>query len=323
MGRASARERASDRASEDESDARPRKRRDPRASARERGTVTDADADVEPDAVRASVDVARTSNDAYVGVRDVDVDALTQTYARGEERAREALGERADALTREERDRLVSEVMRYVLFSSHRERGAPVQRAKIAEAISALGGAGGRNVRAGSYVVATAQRKFLEIFGFEMMECSRAQSKNKRPAKTTDQANAAAAKCYALKSVLPAQMRRKFVDDPKAAAARGLAIVVAALIQISSGCIREDALHEHLKALGISNVKAPHGELGDVEGLLQSLVKRRVFMRERTSPDDPTAGYSYELAEGADVIIGCENIDKFVHEIMRAQVTVA
>ena len=320
MPRASAK--ATTRAREEDVDATTRHATRP--SAKKRRTEASEGTEANTAGARSVEDAdARASNEAYVGVRDADVVELTQRYVDGEEGARKALGERADALTREERDRLTSEVMRYMLFSSHRERGAPVPRTKITEAMSALGGAGGRNVRAGSYVIAAAQRKFLEIFGFEMLECSRAQSKNKKPARTTEQANAAPTKCFALKSVLPAQMRRKFVDDPKASAARGLAIVVAALIQISSGCIREDALHEHLKALGIANVKEPHGELGDVEHLLQSLVKRRVFMRERTSPDDPAAGYSYELAEGADAIIGCENIDKFVHEIMRAQMMVA
>jgi len=50
------------------------------------------------------------------------------------------------------------------------------------------------------------------------------------------------------------------------------------------------------------------------------LVKRRIFMREHSSYDDPTMGYSYELAEGAEAIIGYENIDKFVNESMRSQI---
>ena len=228
----------------------------------------------------------------------------------------------AEAMSAEERERLTSEVMRYVLFSTHRERGAPVSRQKIGEAMSAIGGAGGRAKRAGSYVVALAQKKFLDIFGFEMVECQRAQSRNKKPAKTVKDAQGGGqVKCYSLRSVLPAQMRRKFVDDPDDAPARGLAIVVAALIQISSGCIREEALFEHLKKLGISAENARHPQFGDVRELLQSLVKRRVFLRERSVYDDPAAGFSFELAEGAETMIGYENIDKFVNEIMRTTVT--
>ena len=64
-----------------------------------------------------------------------------------------------------------------------------------------------------------------------------------------------------------------------------------------------------------------HAELGDVRALMALLVKRRIFMREHSSYDDPTMGYSYELAEGAEAIIGYENIDKFViNESMRSQI---
>jgi hypothetical protein len=169
--------------------------------------------------------------------------------------------------------------------------------------------------------VALAQKKFLDIFGFEMVELSRAQSRNKKPAKTVHESQASSAKCYALRSVLPAQMRRKFVDDPAATAARGFAIVVAALVQISNGCIREETLFEQLAQLGVvsdKNLVENHAELGDVRELMKMLVKRRVFMREHSSYDDPTMGFSYELAEGAEAIIGHENIDKFINESMRS-----
>ena len=93
------------------------------------------------------------------------------------------------------------------------------------------------------------------------------------------------------------------------------------MIQISSGCIREEALFEHLKKLGISAENERHPQFGDVRELLQNLVKRRVFLRERSVYDDPAAGFSFELAEGAETMIGYENIDKFVNEIMRTTVT--
>jgi len=256
-------------------------------------------------------------NTEYVGVTDVDVEALRGEYARRAEACASQTGSNVEGMSGEERDRLVVEVMRYVLFSSHGSYGAPVTRAKIGEAMSAIGGAGSRNVRAGSYVVALAQKKFLDIFGYEMVEIMRAQSRNKKPAKTVEQANAAPTRCYSLRSVLPAQMRRKFVDAPDDAPQRGFAIVVAALIQISSGCIHEDALFDQLSQLGVKKEDSNHPEFGDWQAVLAALVKRRVFMRERTSYDDPSLGFSYELAEGAEAMIGYENIDKFVTEVMR------
>ena len=290
---------------------------------RRRDDDDDDDDDEEDDDDDDDDETRKRGNVEYVGVRDVDVEVLSREYTqRAEECATQMGANAAEAMSAEERERLTSEVMRYVLFSTHRERGAPVSRQKIGEAMSAIGGAGGRAKRGGSYVVALAQKKFLDIFGFEMVECRRAQSRNKKPAKTVKDAQGGGqVKCYSLRSVLPAQMRRKFVDDPDDAPARGLAIVVAALIQISSGCIREEALFEHLKKLGISAENARHPQFGDVRELLQSLVKRRVFLRERSVYDDPAAGFSFELAEGAETMIGYENIDKFVNEIMRTTVT--
>ena len=256
-------------------------------------------------------------NTEYVGVRDVDVEALTQQYTQRVVDCSTQVGVVVDAMSAEERDKVVAEVMRYVLFSSHRNFGAPITRQKIGEALQAVGGAGGKGARAGSYVIALAQRKFLEIFGYEMVETSRAQSRNKKPARTVEQAQTAPAKCYSLRSVLPAQMRRKFIDSPGDAPQRGLAIVVAALVQIAGGCISEEALFAQLSKLGVRAGDNKHPEFGDWQAVLQALVARRVFMRERTSHDDPASGFSYELAESAEVMIGYENIDKFVTETMR------
>lgn len=39
-------------------------------------------------------------------------------------------------------------------------------------------------------------------------------------------------------------------------------------------------------------------------------------MREYSSYDDLMMGYFYEFVEGVEVIIGYENIDKFINEFM-------
>jgi len=293
-----------------------------------RATETDEKNDedgVGRERARARASERRASDDAraegeddldgtYVGVRDADVGELSTQYT---QKANERAEEEGGRMSAEERDGLVAEVMRYVLFSAHKENGAPVTRTKIGECIAAKGGAGGK-ARGGSYVVALAQKRFLEIFGFEMVECARAQSRNRKAPKTIEAASAVPLKCYALRSVLPAHMRRKFVDKAEEAPERGLAMVVAALVQIANGCIHEDALFEQLAKLGIDK-DAMHPTFGDVQELLGHLVKRRVFMRERAAHDDPSQGYCFELAEGAVALIGYENIDKFVTDVMRTQ----
>ena len=282
------------------------------------GDVADGAVDVEDDAARDEDDDEAGddsgANGSYVGVRDADVGELSTQYTQRAE-AQEAL--EGGKMSREEVDRLVAEVMRFMLFMTHKENGAPVTRTKIGECIAAAGGAGGKS-RGGSYIVALAQKRFLEIFGFEMVECSKAQSRNRKQPKTVEAASAAPVKCYALRSVLPAQMRRKYVDKTEDLPERALAMVVSALVQIASGCIREDALFEQLSKLGI-NKDERHPKFGDVQELLGLLVKRRVFLRERAAHDDPSQGYCFELAEGAMTLIGYENIDKFVTDVMRTQ----
>ena len=66
-------------------------------------------------------------NGSYVGVRDADVGELSTQYTQRAE-AQEAL--EGGKMSREEVDRLVAEVMRFMLFMTHKENGAPVTRTR-------------------------------------------------------------------------------------------------------------------------------------------------------------------------------------------------
>ena len=72
------------------------------------------------------------------------------------------------SIASQEKDKLVAEVMRYVLFSQHKD-GAPVQRSKISELITTLSPTLKR-VNLAGYVIAQAQVKFVKVFGMEMKE---------------------------------------------------------------------------------------------------------------------------------------------------------
>ena len=75
----------------------------------------------------------------------------------------------------QEKHKLVSEVMRYMLFSQYRD-GAPVQKPKLSEHLSKVAPELKR-AKVSTYVIAEAQVKFNEIFGVEMKELSRKQQK--------------------------------------------------------------------------------------------------------------------------------------------------
>ena len=75
-------------------------------------------------------------------------------------------------ISNEERDSLVSEVMRLMLFSQYKD-GAPVLKADIAKLLSSLSPVRGLT----SYIIAKSQLKFMEIFGYEMKELERTVAK--------------------------------------------------------------------------------------------------------------------------------------------------
>ena len=94
------------------------------ADARTRDGKKDADDDGAEDDGRD--ETLERGNSEYVGVRDEDAAALSRRYAENAEARLTRAGKDAETMSAEERERLTSEVMRYVLFASHQNRGAPV-----------------------------------------------------------------------------------------------------------------------------------------------------------------------------------------------------
>lgn len=214
----------------------------------------------------------------------------------------------------EERDALVAEVMRLMLFSQYRD-GAPVPRADISKLVSSHSQARGLT----SWIVAQAQVRFMGVFGYEMKELS------KTVARKTGAARAAALdaeppKVYVLKSALPAAARQRWVDRSADHAARGFCMTVCALVHMSGGTLPEDRLWQHLEAMGLRRDDAAHPKLGDARAALARLVKKRYLIREKLHGATDAAGgdaYGVSLAERARDEIGVEGVEKFVAGIMR------
>ena len=74
----------------------------------------------------------------------------------------------------EERDKLVAEVMRLMLFSQYRD-GAPRARADISKLVSSHSNARGLT----SWIIAQAQVRFMSIFGYEMKELSKTTARKR------------------------------------------------------------------------------------------------------------------------------------------------
>ncbi len=58
-------------------------------------------------------------------------------------------------------------------------------------------------------------------------------------AAATDKQNAEGSKCYVLRSLLPAHLRRDVTDDPKDDALKALAMICCGLIEVSDGSLEE------------------------------------------------------------------------------------
>ena len=184
----------------------------------------------------------------------------------------------------EERDALVAEVMRLMLFSQYRD-GAPVPRADISKLVSSHSQARGLT----SWIIAQAQVRFMGIFGYEMKELS------KTAARKTGAARAAALdaeppKVYVLKSALPASARQRWVDRSADHAKRGFCMTVCALVHMSGGTLPEDRLWQHLEAMGVRRDDAAHPKLGDARAALARLVKKRYLIREKLHGATDAAG---------------------------------
>ena len=73
----------------------------------------------------------------------------------------------------EEKDKLVAEVIRYVLFKSEQNSGCPIKREDLTQLIT------GKNYRQRNlpaFVINEAKLKLSSIFGFEMRELQRSRS---------------------------------------------------------------------------------------------------------------------------------------------------
>lgn len=213
----------------------------------------------------------------------------------------------------EERDALVAEVMRLMLFSQYRD-GAPVLRADVSKLISSHSNARGLT----SWIVAQAQVKFMSIFGYEMKELSRATAKKTGAARHNLDADPP--KVYVLKSALPAAARQRWVDRPEDHAARGFCMTVCALVHMSGGTLPEDRLWQHLEAMGLRRDDEAHPKLGDAKAALARLIKKRYLIREKLHGATNEAGgdaYGVTLAERAKDEIGVDGVEKFVAGIMR------
>lgn len=195
-------------------------------------------------------------------------------------------------LSEEEKDKLVAEVIRYVLFKTHQNSGCPIKREELTQLIT-------RNYHQRSLpaiVINQARSKLSTIFGYEMRELQRARPSSANT--HSSQQSVVDSKSYIIISQLPSDVYRKYVENVNAAHLSGFAFVVISIVHLAGGKISDENLWHHLRRTGLNENDESHPELGNVKQALEALVQQRYLQKNRVNGPEGNTLF-YELAERA------------------------
>ncbi|XP_024516673.1 uncharacterized protein LOC112341185 [Selaginella moellendorffii] len=187
---------------------------------------------------------------------------------------------------------LVAEVVRHMLFRNFQQPGVPVRREELNQIVT-------RSYKQqrglSGVVIDRARKKIASVFGMEMHELHKLprQHSARGGGAGSQGASSEPSREYFVKSTVPLEARREFVDAPSAVALRGLALAIVSIIHLSPGrsCKQED-LWLHLGKLGIEEDDERHPVFGSIKHTMELLQRQRHFHKERSED-----GFVYTLAE--------------------------
>ncbi|KAL4562869.1 hypothetical protein LXL04_026900 [Taraxacum kok-saghyz] len=193
-------------------------------------------------------------------------------------------------ISEEEGDKLVAEVIRYILFKSHHNSGCPIKRDELTQLIT-------KNYpqrSLPSIVLQKATTKLSTIFGYNLKELQRARPSSNN--QTRNSQSSADTKSYIVTSQLDPGVYRKLVEDTKNSHLTGFAFVVIGIVHLAGGKITEESLWHHLGRLGMTQSDERHTDFGSTKQTIETLVQQRYLQKDKTNgPEGLTL--IYELAE--------------------------
>ncbi|RRT61929.1 hypothetical protein BHE74_00040995, partial [Ensete ventricosum] len=148
-------------------------------------------------------------------------------------------------ILRQEKDKLVGEVIRFVLFKTHQNSGCPIKREELTQLIT-------KNYRQRTLpalVINEAREKISSIFGYEMKELQRSRPSSNKQGRAPHQSVfpyisnifcAVEAKSYVVRSQLPSDIYSKYIEDKKTSHMTGFTFVVISIVHLAGGKISED-----------------------------------------------------------------------------------
>jgi len=195
---------------------------------------------------------------------------------RGRKKRSQHETKRWEALSEEQCEKLLGDVMRLALFLDHKKH--PIKRADITTKV--LADYKGSNLT--SQLITEAQKRFKTIFGFELVEVPRVQVEASDSNKGTG--------VYILKNAFPKEAKAILKgDNHQLASQTALLHTILVLIVLSGGVLEADLLFSSLKKLGLHEDK-PDPILHDWKKLIDYFVKELYLHRHKVPGRVNTSG---------------------------------
>lgn len=220
-------------------------------------------------------------------------------YYTGE--AERAVADNRTPLSVTEEEKLVRDVMRFMIFRNETKPNVPVPRGDLTKLFPA------HRKGASGMVIKMAQAKFPDALGMEMKEIKVASAK--APAGTDD-----GAKYFVLRSYLPAAVRQEFLQRSSAPPEQAFELTVLALIVMNGDRISDEDLWRLLDEVGIQTgpTARPHPVFGKAEDKIKHMVTKK-FLREQKARGGEQ-GKFYEWGANAEDEIGRTAVDTFIKQ---------
>lgn len=217
-------------------------------------------------------------------------------------------------ISEEEKDKLVGEVIRYVLFKTHQNSGCPIKREELTQLIT-------KNYRQRSlpaFVINEARTKLSSIFGYEMRELQRSRSSSTNQGRASQQ-SVADSKSYVIISQLPADIYKKYVEDVNTSHLTGFTFAIIGIVHLAGGKISEENLWPHMRRLGLRETDENHPAFGNIKQTLETLVQQRYLQKEKVHGPEGNS-LVYELAERAlDETVNVK-VKEYISQIVQKEV---
>ncbi|QCE13308.1 uncharacterized protein LOC114162126 [Vigna unguiculata] len=221
-------------------------------------------------------------------------------------------------ISKEEKDKLVGEVIRYMLFKTYHNSGCPIKREELTQVVTK--NYHQRNLP--TFVINEAKDKLSSVFGYEMKELQRAHPSSKANTRASQQSGADS-KSYILTSQLPPDVYEKYVVDQKTAHLSGFTFVVISIVHLAGGKIPEDNLWSQLRRMGLSlgENEGSHPVFGNVKQALELLVQQRYLQKDKVNGPEGNTLY-YELAERALDAPMSDRVKEYISQIVQDNTSV-